>query len=433
MKKLFLSCLLLVMTLTAVQAQYGVSQTGYEGDYFNLHGALDLFKRSHSLRDFERRLNTEDNWVNNLDLDYDRQIDYIRVEHRRRGNFHVIVMQAILDRNEIQDVAAIEIEIVGPGDAVLQMVGDEYLYGEEVIVEPVEGYSDSRRRRNSDYGDYVNVYYWKPVQYILDRQYRLYASPYRWQYYPTWWSPWRQCTWDVFRPRIVIYFRNYSVVRRHRVVRVHNFYRPYRSYCPAVAQRANRVRIRNGRQPIYRPAAAARPDRRYDDRREGVRPNIVDRSRSPRQSPSVSRKRREGITARESTRRSAPRSTDVYRRSENGRTSTRSTTSVRKPPVRSRKTEPARSQAPQARRTSPGHTTRSRATGSSTPSRTYSRKSNSSVRQPSRSAPTTRSATANRRTMERSSRNSRSSAKPRAPQRTTTKQVEPRKRVSRKN
>src|SRR5690606_28334360 len=229
----------------------------------------------YSLRDFERELNTERNYVNNLDLNYDGRIDYIRVEHRRQGNFHAIILQAVLDRRDIQDVAVIEIELTGYREAALQIIGDEDLYGEEVVVEPRLGYADSRRGYDPDYGEYVNVYYWRSVQSILDRDYRVYASPYYWDYYPTWWSPWRPCTWNVFRPRIVVYHNYYYVAPRIRVIHVHNFYRPYRVYSHTVLERTNVVRVKHGRPAVERPAPRVQ-EYRNSDGFQG-RDNVVER------------------------------------------------------------------------------------------------------------------------------------------------------------
>ncbi|MEZ4994826.1 MAG: hypothetical protein R2824_30695 [Saprospiraceae bacterium] len=311
MKKLILWGLLSIIGLSASYAQHRTERTGYEGDYFSLEGALDLFKQSTSLRDFERRLNTRDNWVNNLDLNYDGRTDYIRVEHRRDGNFHAIILQALVDRYDIQDVAVIEIEVIRRGEAVLQIIGDEDLYGQEVYVEPLEGYSDSRSGYDRDYGDYVNVYYWRPVQYILGRQYRVYSSPYYWHYYPTWWNPWRPYAWDVFRPRIVVYVNYYRIVPRLRVVRVHNFYRPYRTYCNPVVQRANEVRVSHGRAPIHRPEPNYQRERISG--RDQERENVVERSRTDArndarvQDPSVSRNRTPSTTEQAEGRSSTSR------------------------------------------------------------------------------------------------------------------------------
>ena len=263
MKRLLISSLLLLLSMQMVSAQYRTDRTGYEGDYFSLEGALDLFKESYTLRDFERKLNTQDRWVNNLDLDYDGRTDYIRVEHRRQGNFHAIILQAIVGRYDLQDVAVVEIEQIGQREAVLQIVGDEDLYGQEVFVEPVTGYNDSRREYRSDYGEFENVYYWPVVQDILGPRYTAYVSPYRYSYYPTWYTAWRPVTWNIFYPRIVIYSRRYHVVTRHRVVRAHNFYRPYRNYCYDVVVRTNKVRVNHGQKPINRPRVDNRG--RYDN------------------------------------------------------------------------------------------------------------------------------------------------------------------------
>lgn len=254
MKKLFFSMMLSLAFLATSTAQEGIERTGFDGDFFSLEGAIDVFKKSNSIEDFERRLNKRDNWVNNLDLNYDGRTDYIRVEHRSQGDFHAIILQVPISRRELQDVAVIEIEKTGRRSAILQIVGDEYLYGEEVIVEPYEGYTTSGGYSGPNAGDdfkrrNVNVYYWSAFQHILGRRYRAYVSPYRWQYYPTWWSPWQPCGWNIFYPRIRTYRSYYHVVYVHRVRRVHNFYRPYRASCPAVYQRTNQVKRTTNWQP----------------------------------------------------------------------------------------------------------------------------------------------------------------------------------------
>lgn len=373
MKKLMLSGLLSLFVFSITYAQYddvyyGESRTGYEGDYFSLEGALDLFKKSYSLRDFERKLNTEENWVNNLDLNYDGRIDYIRVEHRQQGRYHAIILQALLDRYDVQDVAVIEIETIGRREAILQIVGDEDLYGEEVVVEPIEGYAGNRIGYHSNYGNYVNVYYWDPVQDMLGQQYQAYVSPYRWQYYPTWWSPWRQCAWNVYRPRIVIYHRHYHVAPRHRVVHVHNFYRTHRVYSHTVVQHANKVRVKQGKAPIQRPAPVVKQDRTYNEQQRSNRvveqPRSNTGSRTAKPNPSVSRNR----TTTPKTDQRSPSSVNRPRTS-------RTATPERSSSANSRKATPPsdrkinRSTAPQTRQPSRSTTTYDRNATRSTPSR----------------------------------------------------------------
>ncbi|MEO6757914.1 MAG: hypothetical protein ABIO24_00565, partial [Saprospiraceae bacterium] len=87
-----------------------VDSTGFPGDNFSLEAALDLFKKSASLEAFEQSLNMENNDVNNLDLNEDGQIDYVRVIDRMDGDAHAIVLQVPVSASESQDIAVIEVE-----------------------------------------------------------------------------------------------------------------------------------------------------------------------------------------------------------------------------------------------------------------------------------------------------------------------------------
>ena len=91
MKKLFtfIFCLAII-SYSHAQDQ---DSLGLPGDHFSLQGALELFKSSKDLEEFEEKLNKEDNYVNNLDLNEDGEIDYIRVEDNMDGDVHAIVLQ----------------------------------------------------------------------------------------------------------------------------------------------------------------------------------------------------------------------------------------------------------------------------------------------------------------------------------------------------
>lgn len=255
MKKILFTWLLSTLYLATAIAQYGTERTGYAGDYFSLQGALDLFKNSDTLLEFERKLNSQDQYVNNLDLNEDGRVDYIRVEHRRAQNYHVIVLQSLIGSNEVQDVAVIELEKKGSRDVVLQIVGDEDVFGESIVVEPrddeYEHYPYADYEYNTKYRDpYVNVFWWGIVNHIFDHSYRVYVSPYRWSSYPSWWCSWRQRSWSVYHPRITVFHSRYHIARVHRVAHVHHWYRPSRTYCRRVVDRRNWVR-KHGRHGHY--------------------------------------------------------------------------------------------------------------------------------------------------------------------------------------
>lgn len=349
MTRLFMSWLLSLAIIGTASAQYGTERTGYEGDYFSLEGAIELFKDSRTLNQFERRINSRDNWVNNLDLDFDGRTDYVRVEHRRKGNYHAIILQVPLGRREFQDIAVFEIEKTGRREAILQVIGDRDMYGEEIVVEPVEAlsYSGDNYGRNSSYGyeDYVNVYYWPLVQHIFGRDYRVYASPYRWNYYPTWWSPWRPYAWNVYRPRTRVYYNTCRVVNIIRVPRVHKFYHPHRSYSQNIVNRTRKVRLERTEKQIHRGNATPR---KFGSRTQAYdRKDNVVRKPSPRVSRQDTRRENTGAV------RSTPQRTEVRRpattttkESSNRRVYTsprRSGSAVQKSNTDTRKVTPRRS------------------------------------------------------------------------------------------
>jgi len=242
MKKLIFSLILSVLFINITTAQRGADRTGFDGDHFSLEGALEIFKQSNSIKDFERNINTRDRYVNNLDLNLDGRIDYIRVEHKRQGDYHAIILQVPISRRDIQDIAVIELEKTGRRTAILQIIGDDYIYGNQIIAEPIATANDNYRNGT------VNVYRWPAVRHILSNGYNPWISPYRYSYYPRWWSPWNQYAYFDYYPRTSFYRSRYQCVTNFRLWRVHNFYRPYRVNSSIFLRRSNRVHVANGTQ-----------------------------------------------------------------------------------------------------------------------------------------------------------------------------------------
>ena len=218
--------------------------TGLPGDHFSLEGAIELFKKSNSLEDFEKKLNKENSDVNNLDLNEDGKVDYIRVIDNMDNDVHAIVLQVPVNEVESQDVAVIEIEKNGEEEAMLQIVGNEDLYGEEDYVEPYETKVEGSKRGPAPAEVtriVVNVWFWPSVRYIYGPRYRVWVSPYRWGYYPNYWRPWRPRPWRVHYTRCAVYRPSYRVVTTHRVVRAHRVYTPVRRSSTIVRTKTTRV------------------------------------------------------------------------------------------------------------------------------------------------------------------------------------------------
>ncbi len=263
----------LAITVTSqAQNEPGVDSTGLPGDNFSLQGALQMFQKAASPEEFEKLLNAEDNHVNNLDLNGDGDIDYIRVIDKTDKDIHAFVLQAIVSENESQDIAVIELEKTGDTTAILQIIGDEDIYGEQVIVEPdgggeeeeaEEGNNNENARgpyanfQHEPYRIVVNVWFWPSVRFVYAPVYRPWVSPWRWHYYPGWWRPWRPLRWHVWHPFRIHYHRPFVVVRTHRVIHAHRVYTPFRTTSVSVRTRhhhtVNNYRVSRTRTTVTGP------------------------------------------------------------------------------------------------------------------------------------------------------------------------------------
>lgn len=215
--------------------------TGLPGDHFDLAGALELFSKSDSPEAFEKVINSEtgDQTINNLDLNEDGEVDYIRIVDHVDGFNHSIVLQAVLGENESQDVAAIEIEKIKEGEANLQIVGDEDLYGKEYYVEPNDAVNPNGAEGKliSFNRVVLNVWLWPSVRFIYAPGYVVYVSPWRYRHYPVWWRPWRPVAWRVHYNRCRPFYRHHRVVHVHRTVHAHRVTVVHRTTSPRVRTR----------------------------------------------------------------------------------------------------------------------------------------------------------------------------------------------------
>jgi hypothetical protein len=243
---------LLMITIAKAQSQTAVDSTGLPGDNFSLQGALQLFQNAASVEDFEKAINSEGNHVNNLDLDGNGDIDYVRVVSKMEKDVHAFILQVTVSETESQDIAVIELEKTGNENAVIQIIGDEDIYGEQTIVEPDSGENDAASveyiyknhqagpNTGYNYGKsaiVINVWLWPSVRFVYAPAYRPWISPWRWHHYPGWWSPWRPLAWHVWHPFRVHYHHSFVVCHTHRVMYAHRIYTPFRTTSVVVRTR----------------------------------------------------------------------------------------------------------------------------------------------------------------------------------------------------
>ena len=185
------------------------------GDNLNLYAVLNLFQESETIELFEKNLNAEDSKINNLDLNNDDKIDYIKVIDNVDGDNHFIVLQVAVNDKENQDVAVFSVNKDENKQIHIQLIGDEVLYGKDYIIEPNS--SDSATQGGTPNPGYstnttnsegrtvvvektviVQVQTWPVITYMYAPYYVRWNSPWYWGYYPPYWNPWRPYYWDYY-------------------------------------------------------------------------------------------------------------------------------------------------------------------------------------------------------------------------------------------
>ena len=113
--------------------------TSYNTDwsfYLDLHAVAAAFAEARSVQEFENMLNSSRYMINNLDLNGDGYIDYLRVLETRQGYYHAYLIQACVAPSLFQDVATLVVERRASA-LYVEVVGDPYLYGYNYIIRPV--------------------------------------------------------------------------------------------------------------------------------------------------------------------------------------------------------------------------------------------------------------------------------------------------------
>jgi hypothetical protein len=204
MKRSFLTFIVIAVSLVSLPlfSQAGsqtVSDTallGLPGDNLDLYAVLDLFQKSKTIEEFEKSLNLEATGINNLDLDLDNKVDFIKVATKQDGDDFTFVLQVAVTEKETQDVAVILVSKDKDKKVTMQIVGDVDLYGKDFIVEPKTSVTPATTA-NPGYTGADPVTVSVPattttvivesapiVQYVYSPAYVPYYPPYYYGYYP---------------------------------------------------------------------------------------------------------------------------------------------------------------------------------------------------------------------------------------------------------
>lgn len=201
MKKAFFPFLLIALGLFSTPAfsqekEDSVKLLGLPGDNLDLYAVLSLFQKSSTIEVFEKSLNDEKTKINNLDLDLDKKVDFIKVvtnKDSKDSNAYAFILKVDVSKTETQDVAVILLNKDKSGKISLQMVGDEALYGKDYVIEPKgnspvtpnPAYTGTEPVKVSVPSSTIVVVEQAPiVQYVYSPVYVPYTPPYYYGYYP---------------------------------------------------------------------------------------------------------------------------------------------------------------------------------------------------------------------------------------------------------
>ena len=277
---------LAMLSMTSLFAQEKTTVTASSADIsdnLDLRAIASVFGDASNLEDFENRINDPKAQLSNLDLNNDNYVDYLRVIESVEGNVHLVIVQAVLDKDVYQDVATIEIERDRNNRVQVQVVGDVYMYGQNYIYEPV----------------YVHT----PVIYntFWVTNYRPYCSSWYWNYYPSYYYYWNPFPVFRYRNHISVHINfghSYHYVTHRRCASVYNNYygrrgngyetrHPNRSFAHRNAGYTNRQDLDNNRTtraPRGRNEIASNEPRNSGTKGTTSTPRTRDAEVSPRSS-----------------------------------------------------------------------------------------------------------------------------------------------------
>ncbi len=139
----------------------------------NLVAVGELVKEVKDAEVLERKLNDPAEKINNLDLDENGKVDYIRVTEYGSDNLRGFSLTTELADGEEQEIATIEIEKAADGYANVQTHGNQQIYG-----------------NNHYYHSRVSLTDMLIVGWLFNsNRGGYYSSPWRYNSYPSYYSP----------------------------------------------------------------------------------------------------------------------------------------------------------------------------------------------------------------------------------------------------
>ena len=187
------------------------------GDGLDLQALGELVKNSSSAADIENKLN-QPNSINNLDLDQDGQVDYIKVSEYGSGNARGFSFSIDAPDGSKQDIANVDVNNAGQ-QVNLNIQGNQQIYGTPVSYQSSFSVSDVI------------------LMHYLFSYHRPYYSPYHYGYYPSHYRPYRSIGNSVYRTRTTTTTR--TTYKRSNPYNNTRTYSNSKSYSPKYSNKSN--------------------------------------------------------------------------------------------------------------------------------------------------------------------------------------------------
>jgi len=209
------------------------------GDNLDLQALGALVQKSQNAQGIEDTLNSNGS-INNLDLDGDGNVDYIKVTEYGSGNSRGFSFTVDLPNNQSQEVATIEINQNG-NNAQMNINGNQQLYGQ-----------------NNSYQSHVSVSDLLIMHYLFS-SHSYYHSPYRYGYYPHYYHSYRRVPVRSYHSRVSPY-RSSSTITRTTTRTTSKIVSPNATKSsPIVSARAKSIATPTSSQRSFKATTNSRP------------------------------------------------------------------------------------------------------------------------------------------------------------------------------
>jgi hypothetical protein len=143
----------------------------------------ELLKKTKDAKTLEEDLNKEGS-INNVDLDGDGKVDYLKVTEYGSGNERGLSITDEVKKGETQEIATIQIAKDNDKQASVNIQGNQDIYGPSASYHSSFGFTDFL----------LMSYLFAPHPY--------YYSPWGWGYYPGWYRPVVVVPYGAYRSRM---------------------------------------------------------------------------------------------------------------------------------------------------------------------------------------------------------------------------------------